>query len=214
MNTNKVFEILCQNGASIIDAGYPINGPNLADLTGLSINQVRYRLRKLKDKGLIELITIPADEESCFPWRGWIITEKAKETETYKKAYEAEKKACKNAFGIDIWKRKEILTMSTKYPVDRPEPDVRAYDTQTNTKVFLIDQLQTECGFTDYWLCEDYNGNLLICNVDNLENLHRMWITRLKIKPGAICSRLYFSFPSIRPKLYEATIIRITPNIT
>lgn len=62
--------------------------------------------------------------------------------------------------------------MSTKYPVDKPKPDVRAYDKQSKKYVYLIDLLQTECNLIDYWLCEDYDGNLLICDVNNLEDLH------------------------------------------
>lgn len=37
--------------------------------------------------------------------------------------------------------------MSTKYPVDELDVDVRAYDTQTEKEVILIDQLKTECDF-------------------------------------------------------------------
>lgn len=64
--------------------------------------------------------------------------------------------------------------MSTKYPVDKPDFKVIAYDTQTKQEVVLIDQLQTNRGFTNYWLCEDLNENLLICNVENLEDMYTL----------------------------------------
>ena len=62
--------------------------------------------------------------------------------------------------------------MSTKYPVDEPDIDIRAYDIQSKKDVILIDRLQTQYGFTDYWLCKDYDDNLLICDVNNLENMY------------------------------------------
>lgn len=63
--------------------------------------------------------------------------------------------------------------MSTKYPVDELDVEVRAYDTQTEKEVILIDQLKTECDFSNYWICRDYDGNLLICDTENLKDLHR-----------------------------------------
>lgn len=62
--------------------------------------------------------------------------------------------------------------MSTKYYVDEPDIDINAYDTQSKTNVILVDQLQTQCGFTNYWLCKDLNGNLLICDADNLKDMY------------------------------------------
>ena len=40
--------------------------------------------------------------------------------------------------------------MSTKYYVNEPDIDINAYDTQSKTNVILIDQLQTQYGFTNY----------------------------------------------------------------
>lgn len=62
--------------------------------------------------------------------------------------------------------------MSTKYYVDEPDIDINAYDTQSKTNVILIDQLQTQYGFTSYWLCKDHNGNLIICDVNNLKDMY------------------------------------------
>ena len=30
----------------------------------------------------------------------------------------------------------------------------------------------TICGFTNYWLCEDHKGNLLICDANNLKDMY------------------------------------------
>lgn len=62
--------------------------------------------------------------------------------------------------------------MSTKYYVNEPDIDVNAYDTQNKIDVTLIDQLQTQYGFTNYWLCEDHKGNLLICDANNLKDMY------------------------------------------
>lgn len=62
--------------------------------------------------------------------------------------------------------------MSTKYYVDEPDIDINAYDTQSKTNVILVDQLQTQYGFTNYWLCKDLNGNLLICDANNLKDMY------------------------------------------
>lgn len=40
--------------------------------------------------------------------------------------------------------------MGGYYPVDEPDVDIKAYDTQSEKDIELIDRLQTECGFTDY----------------------------------------------------------------
>lgn len=62
--------------------------------------------------------------------------------------------------------------MSTKYYVNEPDIDINAYDTQNKIDVTLIDQLQTQYGFTNYWLCKDDNGNLLICDANNLKDMY------------------------------------------
>ena len=100
---NEVLYTLCRYSVSIVGSQYPVPAHLLTKPLNLTINQVRYRLRKLKQLGLAEsCCEIYRDEYSCFPCHGWRLTDKAKETEEYRKAWEEERALCKKCFGMDI----------------------------------------------------------------------------------------------------------------
>lgn len=61
--------------------------------------------------------------------------------------------------------------MSTKYYVDGPDIGITAYDSQTEQEIILIDRIETQY-YSDYWLCEDFDGNILICSANNLSNFY------------------------------------------
>lgn len=65
------------------------------------LSTARRRLRKLKAQRLARTFSEPPDPESEFtvPYHGWGITDKAYQTEEYKKACEAEEKILQEAFG-------------------------------------------------------------------------------------------------------------------
>ena len=77
----------------------------IAEPLGLTRNQARYRLRELKRLGLVEScreVLKDDDGHRLLPYHGWKITDKAKDTEEYKKAWEEERALCKKCFDIDI----------------------------------------------------------------------------------------------------------------
>lgn len=77
------------------------------------LRKVRKSVFLLQDVGCVdskrkdwqELFSEPPDPESEFslPYHGWGITEKALETEEYKKAWEAEEKLLREVFGDDAF---------------------------------------------------------------------------------------------------------------
>lgn len=100
---NDILYQLCRYNVSIFDSWYPFPTRLIAEHLNLTINQARYKLRKLKQSGLVEsCCELIGDEERMIPYRGWKITDKAKETEEYKKAWEEERALCKKCFDMDI----------------------------------------------------------------------------------------------------------------
>lgn len=98
---NEVLYQLCRYSISIVGSYYPVPAHLIAK--HLTINQVRYRLRKLKQLGFVEsCCEIYRDDYSCFPCNGWRLTDKAKETEEYRRAWEEERELCKKCFDMDI----------------------------------------------------------------------------------------------------------------
>ena len=100
---NDVLYQLCRYCISIVGSQYPVPARLIAEHLNLTINQARYRLRKLKQLGLAESCReIYRDDYSCFLFVGWRLTDKAKETEEYKKAWEEERALCKKCFDMAI----------------------------------------------------------------------------------------------------------------
>lgn len=101
---NDVLYQLCRHNVSIMDGWYPFPARLIAEHLNLTINQARYRLRKLKQLGLVESCCelLGDEEDGYFPYHGWRITDKARETEEYKKAWEEERALCKKCFDMDI----------------------------------------------------------------------------------------------------------------
>lgn len=74
------------------------------------LSTARRRLRKLKAQRLARTFSEPPDPESEFtvPYHGWGITDKAYQTEEYKKACEAEKRILQEVFGDEDKEFKKI----------------------------------------------------------------------------------------------------------
>lgn len=92
---NDVLYQLCIYCNQFIDCSHPVSSNVIVRSLGLTRNQARYRLRKLKQLGLVEScseVSKDDDGHRLLPFHGWRLTDKAKETEEYKKAWE----------GIDI----------------------------------------------------------------------------------------------------------------
>jgi DNA-binding PadR family transcriptional regulator len=68
-----------------------------------TLYQIRKELKRLKEQGLIESVRYcEVGEDRNYLVSGYQITDKAKDTPEYKKAWEEEREICKKAFGIDI----------------------------------------------------------------------------------------------------------------
>ena len=81
----------------------PVTSRSVSFRLNLTVSQTRYRLRKLKKLGYVETSSGYVISEDCrLPYYGWTITDKAKETEEYKKAWEEERELCKQYFDMDI----------------------------------------------------------------------------------------------------------------
>lgn len=101
---NDVLYKLCRCCVGILDGWHPVPAWLIAEQLNLTTNQARYKLRKLKQLGFVETRSeFLDDEERTIPYHGWTITDKAYETEEYKKALEEERKLCKKYFNyMDI----------------------------------------------------------------------------------------------------------------
>ena len=100
---NEVLYVLCRCNVSIVGSRYPVPSHLIAKHLNLTINQARYRLRKLKQLGFAESCCETNRDYYVYSLcNGWRFTDKAKETEEYKKAWEEERALCKKCFDIDI----------------------------------------------------------------------------------------------------------------
>lgn len=100
---NNVLFHLCRHCVNIMDGWYPFPSTYLSKICGLSLCKTRKELKALKEAGLVvsDRYCLVGEDRNILV-SGYTITEKAKETEEYKKAYAEEADICKKAFGIDI----------------------------------------------------------------------------------------------------------------
>ena len=85
---NQVLYKLCQNHLDIFNGCYPCPVRCIVGSLNISVNQARYQLKKLREKELAKVIYMKAfDDEFPLFYHGWTITEKAKKTKEYRKAW-------------------------------------------------------------------------------------------------------------------------------
>lgn len=100
---NEVLYKLCQHCISIMGSWIPYPSTLMAKSLNLSLYKVRKELKSLKEQGLVVADRYcEVTDEGTILINGYTITEKAKQTEEYKKAYEEERKICLDVFGVDI----------------------------------------------------------------------------------------------------------------
>ena len=101
---NEILYVLCRHCVSIMDGWVPYPSTLMAEQLNISIGKVRYQLKKLKEKGLVESCRYGGQTEDgeVYCINGFRTTDKAKETIEYKKALEKEAQICKECFDIDI----------------------------------------------------------------------------------------------------------------
>lgn len=102
---NDTLYHLCRMCCDIMSGWHPVPAWVIAELTNVSVFTARRRLRKLKEDGLTKTIceNMAADDEMPIPYHGWTITDKARETEEYKKAWAEEVEICRKVFGKDMF---------------------------------------------------------------------------------------------------------------
>lgn len=101
---DEILYRLCLHDVSIMDSWHPYPATAIAETLGMSVHKVRYHLRKLKKKGLVDSFHeggMSEDGEVYCYW-GWTVTKDAHSTKEYKMAYEVERKLVKECFGYDI----------------------------------------------------------------------------------------------------------------
>lgn len=101
----RVFECLCSAYCDIMGGCHLISSKNIAKLLELPKKDILKELRRLKKEGLVYSSWenfYSEWHEQWFITSGWSITEKAKQTEPYKRAWEREREVCQECFNIDI----------------------------------------------------------------------------------------------------------------
>ena len=102
-NHNPILYSLCMHSVSIMDGWIPFPSTCIALVTQIDLKTVRKELKRLKKEGLVDSdLYVEAGEERPILVRGYIVTERGKQTEEYKHAHEVERRICKEAFDIDI----------------------------------------------------------------------------------------------------------------
>lgn len=102
---NDVLYHLCRHCVGVMDGWYPFPSTAIAKLCGKSLYQTRKELKRLKDQGLVvsdRYVNIDPEQERPLLINGYTVTEKAKETEEYRAAFQEERKVCMEIFGMDI----------------------------------------------------------------------------------------------------------------
>lgn len=100
---NEVLYRLCRHCVSIMDGWVPYPSTILSKVCDMSLYKTRKELKRLKELGYVKSDRwCNVEEDGNYLVSGYTITEKAKETEEYKKAHAEEANICKWCFDIDI----------------------------------------------------------------------------------------------------------------
>lgn len=101
---DDILYALCRHCVGIMDGWHPYPSTAIASQLGIPIGKVRYHLKKLKTQGMVKSFheSGSAEDGDVFGAWGFGITDKAKESDEYKKAYEEESQLCKECFGFDL----------------------------------------------------------------------------------------------------------------
>lgn len=99
---DEILYVLCRHNVNIMDGWRPYPATIIAKQFNLSVNKVRYHLRKLKEQNIVKTsydggMTEDGEVYCC---HGWTITKNAHETKEYQKAKKLEDKLLKKCFGI------------------------------------------------------------------------------------------------------------------
>lgn len=100
---NEVLYYLCLHCVGIMDGWIPYPSTILCKVCDLSLYKTRKELKSLKEQGYVVADRYTeSTEDGQILINGYTITEKAKETEEYKKAFEVEARIVKEVYGFDL----------------------------------------------------------------------------------------------------------------
>ena len=100
---NNVLYKLCLHCVDIMDGYLPFPSTVLSKSCGLSLYKTRKELKRLKEQGCVVADRYTeSTEDGQILLNGYTITEKAKETEEYKKAFEVVRKIVKDVYGFEL----------------------------------------------------------------------------------------------------------------
>lgn len=101
---DEILYALCRHNISIMDGWHPLPATIIADVLDVSVHKVRRHLRQLKKQGFVNDCHEGGQTEDgqVYCYWGWTITDKALNTNEYKKAHDEERELCKKCFNIDI----------------------------------------------------------------------------------------------------------------
>lgn len=101
---DKIFSILCRHCCNIMDGWIPYPSTVIhSQIPSITLYAVRKHLKALKQEGLItsDLYVDHGDERPILI-RGYVVTEKGRNTNEYRQAHEIERRICKECFDFDI----------------------------------------------------------------------------------------------------------------
>lgn len=108
MTRDKLLSIMINTFSSCMNFGYPISIANIAHLEKETYYQIRKNMKKLEQEGLVkkESFYYEGDynyEYGCYESegyliKGWVITDKCKKLDEYKKAQEKEIQLIESCF--------------------------------------------------------------------------------------------------------------------
>lgn len=104
---DKILKFLSANDVNIFNCGYAIHSKNISESLHISYEKIKRIIKKMKREGLVvyenKSYTVLEDYEmqeySKFRNIGWLLTDKARQTEIWKKEKEKEEKIFKECFG-------------------------------------------------------------------------------------------------------------------
>ena len=100
---NDILYHLCSHSVNIMDGWLPYPSTALSKVCNLSLYEIRKELKRLKEQGLVASDRYcEQTDEGNYIVNGYILTEKARKTEEYKRAWREERRLFKECFGIDI----------------------------------------------------------------------------------------------------------------
>lgn len=100
---NNVLYRLCRHCVGIMDGWIPYPSTVLSKVCNLSLYKTRKELKALKEQGYVVADRYTeSTEDGQILINGYTITEKTKETEEYKKAFEVERELVKEVYGFDL----------------------------------------------------------------------------------------------------------------